>query len=206
MRATGALLVAAVILGACAPKTTSSSEEVVRAVEMTLAAMPTGTLAPFPSALPTATPFNLAGVFCEYQFCIGHPKDMPFYDVVAKQNPGAPIASSYDDGMLAANNSGLFIELIWQNAPTGTYPQVVLELILDSRVDSRSGALGPLSVGNLGALFIDLQSSATAVLPYGGAAAWACGGRAFAWKAYTAHPRLAQSLAIEALQGFRCDS
>src|ERR1051325_5709131 len=44
------------------------------------------TLAP----LPTATPFDLKGLFCEYQFCIGHPQDMAFYDVNAQQNVGSP--------------------------------------------------------------------------------------------------------------------
>jgi hypothetical protein len=41
-------------------------------------------------------------------------------------------------------------------------------------------------------------------LPYGGAAAWTCGGRAFAWKAYTPQPDLAKNLLEEALGRFRC--
>src|SRR5574341_218883 len=84
-----------------------------------------------------------------------------------------------------ASLAGLFIEVLWQDAPGVSDPQFMIELILDDRVDTRSGDLNPLLIGDLNVLYVPIATSATPLLPYGGAAAWTCGGRAFAWKAYT---------------------
>ncbi|HSJ86162.1 MAG TPA: hypothetical protein VK909_03060, partial [Anaerolineales bacterium] len=47
------------------------------AIATTLASLVTNTpSAPRATVVPTATPFDLKGLFCEYQFCIGHPQDM----------------------------------------------------------------------------------------------------------------------------------
>jgi hypothetical protein len=64
--------------------------------------------------------------------------------------------------------------------------------------------LDPLIIGDLNIIYIPIATTATAVLPNGGVAAWTCGGRAFAWKAYTPQPDLPKNLLIEALQNFRC--
>lgn len=188
-----------VLLSACGPKTPDPGEQIRAAVQQTVAALPTDT--PYPPQ-PTQTPASLAGLFCEYQFCIGHPADMAFYDVSAQRNPAAPSTAS--QGMLATYNANLFIEVLWQDAPGVSDPQFMIELILDDRVDTRSGDLNSLLIGDLNVLYVPIATSATPLLPYGGAAAWTCGGRAFAWKAYTLQPDLAKNLLVEALQKFRC--
>lgn len=205
MRWTAALLLTTTLLSGCAPKTPDLREQIKFAVGQTLAAAPTATPPPTLRVPPTPTPLTLKGIFCEYQFCIGHPEDLAFYDVIAKQNPDSPASSGYDSGILAANNTKLFIQLVWQSAGSGTDPAVLLDVVLDSRVDTRGGSSEPLTVGNVNAVYVPINSAATALLPYGGGGAWTCGARAFAWKAYAAQPDLAKPLFMQALQAFRCE-
>jgi hypothetical protein len=97
------LLAFSVFLSACSLKATPDPNVQIQiAVNATLAAIPS--IAPVPTnrPYPTPTPFSLTGLFCEYQFCIGHPPEMAFYDVVAKQNPDSPAANTYENGILAA--------------------------------------------------------------------------------------------------------
>ncbi|NUQ59168.1 MAG: hypothetical protein HUU12_07295 [Anaerolineales bacterium] len=101
---------------ACSPKATPDpNAQIQRAVAATLAALPTATRAAPPTPFPSPTPFSLAGLFCEYQFCIGHPIDVSFFDISAQKNPASP--STYSQGLLAAFNGNLFIQVIWQIAP-----------------------------------------------------------------------------------------
>lgn len=188
------------ILTACAPKP-DPNVQIQVAVLQTLAAMPTGTSQPPPIPLPTATPFDLAGVFCEYQFCVGHPADMAFFDVSAQKNPAAP--STYSQGILAAFNANLFIQMIWQIAPGTADPQFMLDLILDD-VDTRVGSLDVKLVRDMNVIYTPITSTATPVLPFGAAGAWICGERAFAWKVYSPQADNTQALFEQALERFRC--
>ncbi len=199
---TGLLLL--LILSGCSfgSPALSQDQQIQAAVEQTVAAIPTYT--PYPlSAIPaTPTAIDLSGLFCEYQFCIGHPTDMAFFDLSAQHNPVNP--SSVSQGLIAAYSSNLFLELLWQNAPGSPDAQFMLDLILDGKVDTRNGSITPMLVGNVNLEYVQITTTATTVLPYGGAAAWVCGGRAFAWKAYTTQPDLAKSLIAEAISRFRC--
>jgi hypothetical protein len=198
------LFVCSFLITACGPATPSVNEQISIAVQQTVAAIPTFTPYPPPVILSTSTPVSLAGLYCEYQFCIGHPADMAFFDVSAQRNPTAPSTAS--QGLLAAYNAKLFIQFVWQDAPSTTDPQFMLDLILDTKVDTRNGNLDPLLIGNLNVIYIPITTTASPVLPNGGIAAWICGGRAFAWKAYTPQPDLPKTLLIEALQNFRCSN
>ncbi len=207
MKSTLLILSALLFASACGPKTPDPKQQIQMAVQQTVAAIPTYTPYPPPHFPPTATPMNLSGLFCEYQFCIGHPVDMAFFDVSAQSNPLTQ--STISQGMIAtynANNLSLFIEIMWQDAPGTTDPQFMMNLIVDEKVDTRSGSLNPLLVGNLTVLYVPIATTASPILPYGGAAAWTCGERAFAWKAYTPQPELAKTLLNEALQKFRCNT
>lgn len=195
----------ALILTACGAVGPSADEQIHVAVQQTVAAMPTTAAVSVPSPMPLPTNVPLKGLFCEYEFCIGHPAGMAFFDVIAKQNPTAPIASAFDDGILAANNSSLFLEVIWQTAPSGTDGQFMLDRVIDSSVDSKSGDVQTLLVRELNIFFVPIGTTATAALPNGGAAAWVCGGRAFGWKTYTVQPDLAKNLLMDALAEFRCE-
>jgi hypothetical protein len=160
------------------------------------------------SSLPRNTPVPLAGMFCEYQFCIGHPADMAFYDVGAAKNQTTP--SSYGQGIIAAYkpDTGPVILVVWQEAPNVTDPQFMIDLILQDGGDTRNGSAQVQLIGPLNVFFVPVTpaNASTSTVPYGEAAAWLCGGRAFAWKAYTAQQQLAASLMMDALTRFRCES
>ncbi len=204
MRRIADLAVLAMILSACAPVGPTTADRIQLAVEATLTALPTSTQVPASTKAPTPTPIPLGGVFCEYGFCIGHPAGLPFYDIVAKQNPGSATSSSYDEGIVAGSNSSLFIEVMWQTAPAGSDPQLIMNVILDARVDTRSGDAEPISSQTISATYVPIQTTASSILPFGGSATWSCQGRAFAWKAYAPQPESAKSLLLDALQLFRC--
>jgi hypothetical protein len=169
----------------------------------TLSVISTPSPVPIPTAHPTATPFDLKGLFCEYQFCIGHPIDMAFYDVsAATSNQGSP--STYSQGLMAAFNGNLFIQVIWQLAPGTTDPQFALDLILDD-LDTRVGNLEVKLIRDMNVIYTPITSTATLVLPFGAAGAWVCGERAFAWKVWSPQAENTQSLFDMALDRFACN-
>jgi hypothetical protein len=188
-------------MAACAPRP-SLDEQVQIAVAQTVAAMPTASAYPTPLPRPTPTPASLAGLFCEYQFCIGHPVDVAFTDVDAQRNPLAP--SNISQGILAAYNARLFIQVIWQDATGASDASFMIDTILTAATDTQSGNVSAFQSGSMRVFYVPISSSAAAALPNGGAAAWLCGGRAFAWKTYTPQADLARNLLNAALQKFRC--
>ncbi len=200
------LLPCLIFAAACGSKTPSPDEQVRLAVQATLRAIPGRTAIPLPTLPSTPTPATLSGLFCEYEFCVGHPADMAFYDVNAAQNQRAP--SSRSQGILAAYNAQMFVQMVWQDAPGATDPQFMLDLILQQAGDSRNGSVEPKVVGDLNVYYASITPTpgAASTLPYGSAAAWLCGGRAFAWKSYTLQPELALSLLMDSLTRFRCES
>ena len=189
------------IVSACAPKPDPNSQ-ISQAVIATLAAIPSATSAPLPTAYPSPTPFDLKGLFCEYQFCIGHPIEIAFYDVSAQQNAASP--STYSQGLLAAFNGNLFLQVVWQLAPGAADPQFILDLILDDGLDTRVGNLDVKQIRDMNVIYTPITSTATSLLPHGAAAAWVCGDRAFAWKAYTPDESSAQGLFDTAFSRFTC--
>jgi len=195
------LLLFILIVSACAPKSDPNTQ-VMQSVAATVAAIPTSTPNPVPTPYPSPTPFDLAGLFCEYQFCMGHPIDMAFFDVSAQSNAASP--STYSQGLIAAFNGNLFIQMIWQISPGTADPQFMLDLILDEGIDTRVGTLDVKLVRDMNVIFSPITSTASPLLPFGGAAAWVCGERAFAWKVYTPQAESAQPLFDEALTRFTC--
>lgn len=178
-------LILLLIVTACGRRTQDPNILIDQAVAATLAAMPRPTSPPvsIPTIFPTPTAFDLRGLFCEYQFCVGHPYDMAFYDVSAQQNAGAP--SSYAQGLLASYNANLLIQMIWQISPGTADPQFLLELILEDGIDTRVGNPEVKLIRDMNVIYTPITSTATPILPFGGAAAWTCGDRVFAWKVYT---------------------
>ena len=192
------------IVTACGRKT-DPNILIDQAVAATLGAMPEPTLRPvptIPTAVPTPTPFNLQGLFCEYQFCIGHPIEMALFDVNAQQNAGAP--STYTQGILATYNANLFIQVIWQISPGASDPQFLLELILDDGIDNRVGNPEVKLIRDMNVVYTPITTTASAILPFGGAAAWTCGDRVFAWKVYTPDETSPRGLFDSALSRFNC--
>jgi len=190
-----------IILSACAPKS-DPTLQINQAVAATITAMPVPTSIPISTPLPTPTPFDLKGLFCEYQFCIGHPVDMAFFDVSAKNNTAAP--STYSQGLVATFSGNLFIQMIWQLSPGSADPQFMLDLILDD-VDTRAGDLNVRLIRNMNVIYVPITSTATPVLPFGGVGAWICGDRAFAWKIYSPDANNGLELFDSAFERFRCN-
>lgn len=201
------LILSAALSAACLPKAAAPDPgaQIQRAVSATLAAIPTPTFPPTRPPVPTPTPFSLSGLFCEYRFCIGHPPELPFYDVIAKQNPNSPAASVYENGMLAAHSNNLFIQLIWQHAPGAADPIFLMDLILEDGLDTPTGQYDLRLIREMNVLSSPITTTASPLLPFGGVAGWVCGGRAFAWKAYTPQDGAAEGLLQEALAKFRCE-
>ena len=199
------LLPVLLLMTSCGSQEPSREQQIQLAVAGTLSSLPRNTPVPPPTPIPTFTPMALSGLYCEYEFCIGHPQDMAFYDVSAAQNQATP--SDYSQGILAAYSSKLFIQVIWQPAPGSTDPQFMLDLITQQAGDLRSGDVQPKLVGPLNVFYVGITPTpgAATTLPYGGAAAWLCGGRAFAWKTYVATQDLASTLLDDALARFRCE-
>lgn len=191
------------LLAACSPKATPDPNiQIQQAVNATLAAIPTSTRAPIPTPFPSPTPFSLVGLFCEYQFCIGHPSDVSFFDVSAQQNPASP--STYSQGLLAAFNGNLFIQVMWQIAPGTADPKFLFDTLLDETIDTPANNLDVFLTRNMNVVYDDISTLATPSLPYGGAGAWTCGDRVFAWKVYTPQSGTARGMFDEALARFDC--
>jgi len=192
------------IVTACGPKPDPEAQ-IRQIVAATLAAIPKATASPPPTSIPipSATPFDLAGLFCEYQFCIGHPVEMAFYDVSAvNSNQANP--STYQTGLMAAYSGTLLLQLIWQFSPGTSDPRFLLDLILEDGLDTSVGTPEVKLIRDMNVVYTPITTTATTVLPFGGAAAWTCGDRVFAWKAYTPDEASPVGLFDSALSRFVC--
>ncbi|MBN2116798.1 MAG: hypothetical protein JW730_09515 [Anaerolineales bacterium] len=204
MRYRSVLLAFLLIVTACGRQTPDPNIQINQAVAATLAALPTPTSMPIATPHPSPTPVDLRGLFCEYQFCIGHPIDMAFYDVSAvTSNQGSP--STYQTGLMAAYSASLVIQLMWQFAPGTADPQFMLDLIVPPGVDTRLGTPEVKLIRDMNVVYTAITTAATPVLPFGGAAAWTCGERVFAWKVYTPDEASAAVLFESALARFNCN-
>jgi len=203
MRYRSLLLAFLFIVTACIPKTPDPNMQINQAVAATLAAMPVPTSYAIPTPYPSPTPFDLRGLFCEYQFCIGHPTDMAFLDLSAQQNTSTP--SAYTQGIVVFYSNNTFIRMVWQVSPGTADPQFLLDFILDDGIDTPVGSLDVKLVRDMSVIYTSITSSATPVLPFGGAAAWTCGERVFAWKAYTPDEASAPALFENSLARFVCN-
>jgi hypothetical protein len=200
------LLVCLFIVTACGRKTQDPNILIDQAVAATLAAMPVPTreTISIPTAYPTPTAFDLNGLFCEYQFCIGHPVDMAFYDVsAATSNQATP--SNYQTGLMATYSSGLVLQVMWQFSPGTSDPGFLLNLIIQAGVDTTVGTQEIKLIRDMNVAYVPLTTTATPVLPFGGAAAWTCGDRVFAWKVYTADEASPPGLFESAFARFHCN-
>lgn len=192
------------LLSSCSLQPTPDPNiQIQQAVAATIAAIPQPTAFPTSTPYPLPTPFSLLGLFCEYQFCVGHPIDVSFFDVSAQQNPASP--STYTQGLLAAFNGNLFMQMMWQIAPGSSDPRFLLDTILDDQLDIASGVEDVFLEREMNVMYDSITTTATATLPVGGVGAWTCGDRVFAWKVYVPNPESARPLFDEALARFKCE-
>jgi hypothetical protein len=128
---------------------------------------------------------------------------MAFFDISAQQNAGSP--STYAQGLLASYNANLLIQMIWQISPGTADPQFLLELILEDGLDTRVGNPEIKQIRDMNVIYTPVTTTATPILPFGGAAAWTCGERVFAWKVYTPDEASASGLFESAFARFNCN-
>jgi hypothetical protein len=194
------------LLASCSPKKVTPDPniqiQIDQAVAATIIAMPIPTQPAPATPYPTPTAISLAGLYCEYQFCIGHPSGVAFYDHLATLNVGAP--STYGNGFIYAYQiPSVVISLIWLQAPGTTDPKFLLDTILDDQSDITSGSLEVKLIRDMSVVYTPITTSIPEV-PFGSAGAWVCGDRVFAWKSYTQQADIAASLFSEALNRFTC--
>jgi hypothetical protein len=188
----------------CTPKTVTPDTNFLinQAVAATVAAIPTVAPAIPPTSYPTPTPVSLAGLFCEYQFCIGHPVGMAFYDHLATKDVRAP--STYNNGFLYSYQiPNVLINLIWLQAPGTSDPKFLLDTILGDQADTPTGSLEVKLIHNMNVIYTPITTTISE-FPFGSAGAWTCGDRVFAWKVYTPQAETAAPLFEEALAKFTC--
>lgn len=183
--------------------TPNPQSQINAAVIATIAAIPTYTPYPLPTAAASPTLAQLTGLFCEYGFCIGHPTDMVLFDEGGTHKPPAP--GSHANGILYGYNNSLtlFMQLNWQISDPNFNPQAVMALILEE-TQTLQGNLDVLLIGNLN-VYYQASSTITPVLPFGGVAVWQCGGRDFIWKVYTPQDGMGQGILKQVMERFRCE-
>jgi hypothetical protein len=199
----GVVLVTSVFLLLCCDQQPAGNPQaqINAAVAATLASIPTHTPYPLPTPFPSPVPFSLDGLFCEYGFCIGHPADLYFIDEGARHNP--PTSGSKTNGLLLGYNETLLIQMAWRVSDPNFDPQSAMQVILLSG-ETLQGNLDALLIGNFN-VYYQPTTTLTDLLPFGGVAAWQCGGRDFIWKVYTPQDGTAQGLLQQALEKFRCE-
>ena len=94
---------------------------------------------------------------------------------------------------------------MWQTAPGTGDPQFLLDLMLDDAADLPQGNKDIKLVRGMNVIYTSIASTATPLLPFGGAAAWTCSDRVFAWKIYAPDASTANPLFEEALARFSCN-
>ena len=194
------------ILSACnGVPTPSPDARIQAAVAATLASIPTPSPYPRPTTVPispTSTPISLKDIFCEYNFCIGHPQGIYLLDQGSTRQP--PVSSTYDHGVLFGYSPTLFIEMAWTASGPTFDPQTTMRFIVEEK-ESLQGSLNTLLLGKLN-VFYQSMTTVSSSLPFGGIASWQCGGRDFAWKVYTPQDGMAAALIKQTLEKFRCEA
>lgn len=199
----GMFVTVSLLLASCGgPQTTPDPRaQINAAVAATIAAIPTYTPYPSPTPVPLPTPFPLDGLFCEYGFCIGHPGDIYLIDQGARRDP--PIPSVETNGILFGFNTGLFMQVIWRVSDPNFDPQSTMRLIMEEG-QAFQGSLNVLLIGDLN-VYYQPSTTVTESLPFGGVAAWQCGGRDFIWMVYAPQDGMAEGLLNQSLGRFRCE-
>ncbi len=195
-------LVFSLFTASCAQPTPDPQAQIRAAVASTLAAIPTYTPDSIPTPYPTPTPVSLVNLFCSYRFCIGHPQDVYLIDQGARRNP--PIPSTYDYGVLFSYSASLFLQMAWTLSGPSFDPQGAMRLIMDDS-EQFQGGMETILTPNLNIFYQPITVSSQSMLPFGGMAAWQCGGRDFVWKVYTPQDGMGPSLLQQAVERFRCE-
>jgi len=191
-----------VILAGCRPKQQPDlAQEITDAVVGTLSALPSPTPMPISTASPTQT---LAGLFCEYEFCIGHPNDVPLFD--AKRESSAAEFSAYGAGRVAGYRENLFMIVAWVGSTGAWDPGGSMKVVQDEFGSAANGDYKIDLIGRLNVGYQPVAPPANSVFNSGLSATWRCGDRDFVWMAFATQDGDPLALLTEALARFRCEN
>jgi hypothetical protein len=202
------LVLIALILAACRTQVPTEPpapqvDAVGTAVAAALTAVPPRpTYTPYPTATAYPTP-DLSGLFCEYEFCIGHPARFPFFDLEVV-NDYTTNRSDYAQGMLIGFDGNLYIFLSWSQMAGQFDPGVMLAAALQADIPQEVRITE--DINGRPVTYTLLQTTPSSMVPYGLAAAWQCGERQFGWKVYTAQDGQGIEYLWQAMGSFRCDN
>lgn len=200
------IMILLLLLPACRPRTSTPAAPPVDVVGTSVAAAltaipPQPTYTPYPTYTPPPTP-DLRGLFCEYEFCIGHPVGVPFFDLEVV-NDFQTNRSSYEQGILIGFSEAVYLFFSWSRLYGSYDPNVMLTVVLlgDPPQETRL----TVNLGGRPVTYVSLAATASTLLPEGLAAAWQCGDRQFGWKVYAGQEAQALDLLHQALERFRCN-
>jgi hypothetical protein len=197
-----AAFVLGTILAGCAPKSQDLSEEINVGIIGTLAARPiaaTPTLQPFPTPYPT---LDITGLFCEYSFCVGHPTDLPLFDIISEKNPAQH--SSYGSGKIAGFRDNLFIMFAWVQSTGAWDPQGMMKVLSEEFGDLQPGEVKIDLIGDLNVAQQTVKGPANSIFTSGTLASWRCADRDFVWLAFSVSEGESQLLLADALKKYSC--
>jgi len=176
-------------------------------------AYPTYTPYPEPTAYPTFTPYpthtpypsqilDISNLFCEYDFCIGHPAtlyltDPSGIDQVDEWN-------IYGFGILVGVNDILMI-LEWDASTEAEWDAKfeIEDMLADGEVIR--GDVNEETVGDFMVTYVEYEHMDPSTMrPYGVAAAWFCGNRGFLLDISTQREGKAMDLAKQSIERFTC--
>jgi hypothetical protein len=203
-----ALLLFALTLAACGAKPSTEVpapqvDTVGTAVAAALTAIPPRpTYTPYPTATSYPSP-DLSGLYCEYEFCIGHPAGFPLFDLEVV-NDYTVNRSDYAQGMMIGFNETLYFFLSWSQMAGEFDPGVMLAAALQADVPQEVRITE--DIDGRPVTYILLQSTSSPVVPFGLVAAWQCGDRQFGWKVYTTQDGQGIEYLWQALSRFRCNA
>ncbi len=200
------LPVLVLVTSACQSSAEDFRRQVATAVAATVAAQPVpqepgaqATYTPYPVPTPYPT-FSLSGLFCGYEFCIGHPVDLSFIDAVFTRDQAE--TSNYAYGIVLAFRPNLYMQVQWTLKAGESRPYAMLDLVKDK--DASLGSPQADQFGEVIVTYDTLVATSTAELPHGVIAAWECADREFGWKVYTPQDGQGVDILREALERFDC--
>ena len=199
------ILLASLLLGSCRPKPQAQpdlSALINSAVAATVAALPQPTAVTLPTAPPTDD--GLSGLFCEYEFCIGHPTDVPLFD--AKRENNAAEFSGRGAGRLAGYRQDLFTIVGWVGSAGAWDPSGMMKVVQDEFGVTATGDYKIDLIQRLNVAYQPVTAPANSVFTGGLSAAWRCGDRDFIWMTFTTAENQATALLSDALAKFRCEN
>lgn len=166
---------AILLLSACGPSQQEINDQIAFSVVATISAIPSSTPFPTPTPYPTLKPQlpDLTDLFCEYEFCIGHPPGAYLVDLDAPDE----WSSHRSGGVIGFEDEIMFVYWITSSEANWNPTNEVDELLGGDEV-AQSDFVEE-TMGDFTVIYQTYSDPSSNVAPYGVNAAWYCGNRGF---------------------------